>query len=67
MATTSLDEKLELIRQARNDIQTAIQNKGQAVNTDIRTYAEAINNISALSTEEYNTAIEIARDIKGNQ
>lgn len=46
MATTSLDEKLELIRQARNEIQTALQNKGQAVNTDIRTYAEAINNIT---------------------
>jgi len=43
---STLNEKLELIVQARNDIQTALANKGQIVGNDIRDYAEAVSNIT---------------------
>lgn len=54
MAT--LEEKLDLIQQARDNIQVALNNKGKEVNTDIRTYADAINNIvsGVMTEEEYN-------------
>jgi hypothetical protein len=50
MAT--LNEQLTELQTARDDIKTAIEGKGQTVTKDIRTYAEAINNIvSGGSTE----------------
>ena len=41
--------ELSAVIESRNDIKLAIENKGQNVNTDIRTYANAIENISANS------------------
>lgn len=41
----TVNEKLSLIQQARDDIKTSLENKGQTVNTDIRTYADAIDSI----------------------
>lgn len=50
MAT--LNEQLTELQTARDNIKTAIEGKGQTVTKDIRTYAEAINNIvSGGSTE----------------
>ena len=43
MAT--LNEQLTELQTARDNIKTAIEGKGQTVTKDIRTYAEAINNI----------------------
>lgn len=38
--------ELSKVIESRDDIKSAIENKGQTVNTDIRTYANAIENIS---------------------
>ena len=38
--------ELSAVIESRDDIKSAIENKGQTVNTDIRTYANAIENIS---------------------
>ena len=43
---STVNDKLRLIRQARDDIKTSLENKGQTVDTDIRTYASAIDNIT---------------------
>jgi len=43
---SDLVQKLELIQQARDDIQTALEDKGQVVGKDIRDYAEAVSNIT---------------------
>lgn len=43
---STVNDKLRLIRQARDDIKTSLENKGQTVDTDIRTYASAIENIT---------------------
>ena len=42
---STLSEKLILIRDARDDIQEALNDKGQVVGKDIRDYATAIDNI----------------------
>lgn len=69
MAT--LEEKLSLIQQARNNIKISLENKGQTVNNDIRTYADAIDNISGTAevtgakvfeTEEEMRADETAKE-----
>lgn len=59
---TSYEEKLNQVLQSRDDIKTAIEGKGQTVNTDIRTYAEAINKISTLA-EETADATVTSKDI----
>lgn len=43
---STVNDKLRLIRQARDDIKTSLENKGQTVDTDIRNYASAIDNIT---------------------
>lgn len=45
--SSDLNDKLNLISNARNDIKSSLINKGQLVNNDIRTYANAIYNISS--------------------
>ena len=42
---STLNDKLNLIKDARDDIQTALAGKGQVVGKDIRDYAEAVANI----------------------
>lgn len=44
---SSLNDKLNLIKQARDDIKSSLANKGQIVGNDIRDYSEAIDNIEA--------------------
>lgn len=66
MAT--LNEQLTELQTARDNIKTAIEGKGQTVTKDIRTYAEAINNIvSGGSTEttgvkQFSTTEEMQAD-----
>ena len=40
-----LDDKLDLLLAARDDIKQALAEKGQIVGDDMRTYAQAIRNI----------------------
>lgn len=40
-----INEDLETLKTARDNMKTALENKGQIVNKDIRTYASAITNI----------------------
>ena len=42
---STLNDKLNLIKDARDDIQSSLAGKGQIVGKDIRDYAEAIDNI----------------------
>lgn len=42
---STLNEKLEKIKQARDDIKTSLSNKGVTVGKDIRTYSQAIDNL----------------------
>ena len=44
MAQINID--LETLKTARDNMKTALEEKGQTVTKDIRTYAEAISNIS---------------------
>ena len=41
-----LDYKLDLLKDARDNMRQALLGKGQVVNNDLRTYAQAIRNIS---------------------
>lgn len=43
--------ELSKVIESRDDIKSAIENKGQNVNTDIRTYANAIENISTINNQ----------------
>ena len=44
---SNLNQDLTTLISARDSMKSALENKGQAVNTDIRTYANAISNISS--------------------
>ena len=63
----TLNEKLDLIRQARDDIKASLVDKGLEVNTDIRTYAEAIDSINVgpvtfSTVEEMHEHTDLAED-----
>ena len=72
---STLNDKLNLIKDARDDIQTALAEKGQVVGKDIRDYANAIGNISGsedleaeLSTQEtYIAQLEAIIDEKAGK
>ena len=61
---TELNEKLDQIINARDNIQNVLLSKGQVAGTDIRTYASMINNISnGINTDNANVlSIDIAQD-----
>jgi len=61
---SDINEKLDLIIDARDDMKTALEGKGQVVTKDIRTYAEAVSNIeSGIDTSDATaTADEIVKD-----
>lgn len=46
----NLKNNLEKIQTARNDIKTALENEGETVNNDIRTYAAIIPNVNKVKT-----------------
>ena len=56
---STLNDKLNLIKDARDDIQTALAEKGQVVGKDIRDYAEAVANIEGGSGDATATADDI--------
>ena len=57
MAT--LNEQLAELQTARDNIKTALEGKGQAVTKDIRTYADAINNIVSEGGTSTNASIKL--------
>ena len=66
----NLNDKLILIKQARDDIQSALIEQGQEVGKDIRDYAEAVSNIEggAGDVEDfpiYETWLDTAKQILG--
>lgn len=55
--STSLNDKLNLIQDARDNMKLALENKGQTVSNDIRTYSAAINNI--VSSDKLNLYVQL--------
>lgn len=47
----SLNEQLTELQTARDNMKIALENKGQSITKDIRTYADAISNISSSDSE----------------
>lgn len=50
MSTENLQEQLNEIEAARNDIQSTLESKGETVSSDIRTFATAVNNLGNINT-----------------
>jgi len=58
-----LNEDLETLKTARDSMKTALEEKGQTVTKDIRTYATAIGNISGGGGTDTSDATAVAGDI----
>lgn len=50
MDTENLQEQLDEIQAARDSIQETLESKGETVSSDIRTFAEAVNNLGNINT-----------------
>lgn len=50
MSTENLQEQLNEIQSARDDIQSTLESKGETVSSDIRTFATAVNNLGNINT-----------------
>ena len=65
----TLNDKLDLVLQYKNEIKTAINNKGQTATNDMSTYSNLISQIvdytGTISPTEYNECLETSNKILG--
>ena len=65
----TLNDKLDLVLQYKNEIKTAINNKGQTATNDLSTYSNLISQIvdytGTISPTEYNECLETSNEILG--
>ena len=66
----TLNDKLDLVLQYKNEIKTAINNKGQTATNDMSTYSNLISQIvdytGTISPTEYNECLTTTNEILGN-
>lgn len=66
----TLNDKLNLVFQYKNEIKTAINNKGQTATNDMSTYSNLISQIvdytGTISPTEYNECLTTTNKILGN-
>lgn len=66
----TLNDKLDLVLQYKNEIKTAINNKGQTATNDMSTYSNLISQIvdytGTISPAEYNQCLTATNEILGN-
>lgn len=66
----TLNDKLDLVLQYKNEIKTAINNKGQTATNDMSTYSNLISQIvdytGTISPTEYNECLTTTNKILGN-
>ena len=58
----NLNQDLETLKTARDNMKTALEVKGQTVSKDIRTYADAISNISGGDVKLFDTVEHMQAD-----
>ena len=65
----TLNDKLDLVLQYKNEIKTAINNKGQTATNDMSTYSNLISQIvdytGTISPTEYIECLETSNEILG--
>ena len=65
----TLNDKLDLVLQYKNEIKTAINNKGQTATNDMSTYSNLISQIvdytGTISPAEYSECLETSNEILG--
>ena len=65
----TLNDKLDLVLQYKNEIKTAINNKGQTATNDMSTYSNLISQIvdytGTISPTEYNECLTTTNEILG--
>ena len=65
----TINEKLDLVLQYKNNIKSAINNKGQTATDDMSTYSNLISQIvdytGTISPTEYNECLETSNEILG--
>lgn len=66
----TLNDKLDLVLQYKNEIKTAINNKGQTATNDMSTYSNLISQIvdytGTISPTEYQQCLQTSNEILGN-
>ena len=66
----TINEKLDLVLQYKNNIKSAINNKGQTATDDMSTYSNLISQIvdytGTISPTEYDQCLTTTNEILGN-
>lgn len=66
----TINEKLDLVLQYKNNIKSAINNKGQTATDDMSTYSNLISQIvdytGTISPAEYDQCLTTTNEILGN-
>ena len=66
----TINEKLDLVLQYKNNIKSAINNKGQTATNDMSTYSNLISQIvdytGTISPTEYDQCLTTTNEILGN-